>query len=303
MKTSRSKLYLPWIRFATILAMIAICIIFYIMITRYLVWKDNELAKESFLDFSTKTNVGVVSMIKKPKNIDTWLNKHRNMGICHFYIRLEETPELEEYLEQQPDITLQKGKSSGVNEYGEIQTRQNKWVDEAFKIAKSDNTPTKWLIHIDSDEILQGDLKKVQELPDNVQTFWMQNKEAKFDKIPGEQDNCFSAKKFVNCGKKGSGCVSYVNGKSGGRVDSDVHSLGPHRMHSSKESESIKLEDLEVEHYESCDFNTYKQKFKNLSIQDKKNDIPFSYYNESIEAAKENNDDKLQEVFKKYRVV
>ena len=303
MKTSRSKLYLPWIRFATILAMIAICIIFYIMITRYLVWKDNELAKESFLDFSTKTNVGVVSMIKKPKNIDTWLNKHRNMGICHFYIRLEETPELEKYLEKQTDITLQKGTSNGVNEYGEIQTRQNKWVDEAFKIAMSDNTPTKWLIHIDSDEILQGDLKKVQELPDNVQTFWMQNKEAKFDKIPGEQDNCFSAKKFVNCGKKGSGCVSYVNGKSGGRVDSDVHALGPHRMHSSKESESIKLEDLEVEHYESCDFNTYKKKFKNLSVQDKKNDIPFSYYNESIEAAKENNDDKLQEVFKKYRVV
>ena len=78
--------------------------------------------------------------------------------------------------------------------------------------------------------------------------------------------------------------------------------FGPHRMQSSKESESIKLEDLEVEHYESCDFNTYKQKFKNLSVQDKKNDIPFSYYNESIEAAKENNDDKLQEVFKKYRV-
>ena len=84
MKKSKSKLYLPWIRFATVLAMIAICIIFYILITRYLQWKDNELTQESFLDISNKTNVGIVSMIKKPKNIDTWLNKHRDLGVCHF---------------------------------------------------------------------------------------------------------------------------------------------------------------------------------------------------------------------------
>ena len=37
-------------------------------------------------------------MMKSPKNIDTWLRKHRNLGIQHFYIRLEETPDLEEYL-------------------------------------------------------------------------------------------------------------------------------------------------------------------------------------------------------------
>lgn len=303
MKISRSKIYLPYIRFATVLAMIAIFMIFYIVITRYIKWKDEELTKESFLDSSEKTNVGIVSMIKKPKNIETWLKKHRDLGICHFYIRLEETPELEEYLEQQPDVTLQKGTSTGVNEYGEIQTRQNTWVNEAFRLAKGDQTPTKWLIHIDSDEILQGNLKKVQELPDNVRTFWMQNKEAKFDKVPGETDNCFSAKQFANCGKKGSGCVSYVNGKSGGRVENDVECNGPHRMKSVQEEDSIKLDDLEVEHYESCDFNIYKQKFKNLAVQDKKNDIPFSYYNESIDAAKQDDDNKLQQIFEKYRVV
>ena len=303
MKISRSKIYLPYIRFATVLAMIAIFMIFYIVITRYIKWKDGELTKESFLDSSEKTNVGIVSMIKKPKNIETWLKKHRDLGICHFYIRLEETPELEEYLEQQPDVTLQKGTSTGVNEYGEIQTRQNTWVNEAFRLAKGDQTPTKWLIHIDSDEILQGNVKKVQELPDNVRTFWMQNKEAKFDKVPGESDNCFSAKQFANCGKKGSGCVSYVNGKSGGRVESDVECNGPHRMKSVQEEDSIKLDDLEVEHYESCDFNIYKQKFKNLAVQDKKNDIPFSYYNESIDAAKQDDDNKLQQIFEKYRVV
>ena len=67
-------------------------------------------------------------------------------------------------------------------------------------------------------------------------------------------------------------------------------------------NESVKLDDLEVEHYESCDFNIYKQKFKNLSVQDKETKIPFSYYNESIKAAKDDDDDKLQEIYKKYRV-
>ena len=303
MKISRSKIYLPYIRFATVLAMIAIFMIFYIVIRRYIKWKDRELTKESFVDSYEKTNVGIVSMIKKPKNIETWLKKHRDLGICHFYIRLEETPELEEYLEQQPDVTLQKGKSTGVNEYGGIQTRQNTWVNEAFRLAKGDQTPTKWLIHIDSDEILQGNLKKVQELPDNVRTFWIQNKEAKFDKVPEESDNCFSAKKFVNCGKEGSSCVSYANGKSGGRVESDVECNGCHRMKSVQEKDSIKLDDLEVEHYESCDFNIYKQKFKNLAVQDKKNNIPFSYYNESIDAAKKDDNNKLRQIFEKYRVV
>ena len=93
-----------------------------------------------------------------------WLKKHRDLGVCHFYIRLEETPELEDYLDSQQDVTLQKGSSTGINEYAEIQNRQNKWVDEAFEEAKSDNTDTEWLIHIDSDEIISGDLKKVQEL-------------------------------------------------------------------------------------------------------------------------------------------
>lgn len=301
---SKSYLYRSWIFTATILAIFAICIGFYIIITKYLTWKSGEIYKESFLSKTeNKTKVGVVSMMKKPKDIDVWLKKHRDLGVCHFYIRLEETPELEDYLDSQQDVTLQKGSSMGINEYEEKQNRQNKWVDEAFEEAKSDNTDTEWLIHIDSDEILSGHLKKVQELPKEVRTFWMSNKEAKFDKIPEKSDQCFQAKTFAKCGEKDSGCVSYANGKSGGRVSSDVTSFGPHRMKSTNEKDSVKLKDLEVEHYESCDFDIYKDKFKGLSVQDKNNNIPFSYYNESIEAAKENDDNKLREIYSKYRVV
>ena len=304
MKISRSRFYKPWILFATILAMVAICIIFYIIITKYLTWKSNEI-RENFLDnpFSNSSNVGIVSMMKQPKDIKTWLKKHRELGIKHFYIRLEETPDLEEFLESQDDVTLKVGNSNGVNEYGEIQTRQNKWVNQSVELAKLDGNNVQWLIHIDCDELLKGNLNKVQELPENVRTFWIQNIEAKFDKIPTKEDNCFQASKFAKCGSKDSGCVSYANGKSGGRVASDVSCFGPHRMKSKLEKdESVKLDGLEVEHYESCDFDIYKQKFKNLSVQDKENNIPFSYYNESIDAALENDDNKLKSIYRKYRV-
>lgn len=304
MKISRSRFYKPWILFATILAIFGILILFYIVMTKYLTWKSNEI-QENFLDSSPKynSNIGIVSMIKEPKNIDTWLEKHRTLGIKHFYIRLEETPDLEDYLESQPDVTLQVGNSTGVNEYDEKQRRQYKWVNQSFELAKLDGNDVQWLIHIDGDEILRGDLKKVQDLPEDVRTFWIQNIEAKFDKIPGKEDNCFNASKFAKCGTKDSGCVSYANGKSGGRVASDVSCFGCHRMKSKLEkNESIKLEGLEVEHYESCDFDIYKQKFKGLSVQDKENKIPFSYYTESIKAAKEDDDNKLQEIYQKYRV-
>ena len=304
MKISRSRFYKPWILFATVLAIFGILILFYIVMTKYLTWKSNEI-QENFLDSSPKynSNIGIVSMIKEPKNIDTWLEKHRSLGIKHFYIRLEETPDLEDYLESQPDVTLQVGNSTGVNEYDEKQRRQYKWVNQSFELAKLDGNDVQWLIHIDGDEILRGDLKKVQDLPEDVRTFWIQNIEAKFDKIPGKEDNCFNASKFANCGTKYSGCVSYANGKSGGRVASDVSCFGCHRMKSKLEkNESIKLEGLEVEHYESCDFDIYKQKFKGLSVQDKENKIPFSYYTESIKAAKEDDDNKLQEIYQKYRV-
>ena len=80
--------------------------------------------------------IGVISMIKDPKNIETWLKHHRGLGISRFYIRLEDTPGLESKLNAMPDIHLKIGKSTGVNEYDEIQTRQHSWVNEALKNRK-----------------------------------------------------------------------------------------------------------------------------------------------------------------------
>lgn len=302
---SRSKNYTFWIKLATVILMLITCYTFYVTIVRYLKWKSSQLPKEQFIGdlFDKNTNIGIVSMIKDPKNIETWLKTHKDMGIKHFYIRLEETPELQEYLEKREDVTLQLGQPTGVNEYDEKQVRQNKWVNEVLQKAETDGNGIKWLIHIDGDELLHGDLSEVQDLPEEVRTFWMVNKEAKFSRVPKKEDSCFDASKMADCDKKLGSCVSYANGKGGGRVANDVRAIGPHRMKSTLEKNGgRKLKKLVVHHFESCDFDIYKKKFKQLSVQDKKLDIPFSYYNESIEAAKSENDDELYRVYEKYRV-
>tara|TARA_B100001287_G_scaffold253183_1_gene235666 strand:- start:7575 stop:8507 length:933 start_codon:yes stop_codon:yes gene_type:complete len=302
---SRSKNYTLWIKLATLCLMVLTCYAFYVIIVRYLKWKSSQLPKESFIGqlFDTSpTNIAIVSMIKDPKNIDTWFEKHKELGIKHFYIRLEETPELAEYLEKRDDVTLQLGQSTGVNEYDEKQVRQDKWVNEALQLAQTDKRGIKWMVHLDGDELLHGDLTEIQELPDDVHTFWMNNEEAKFNHVPNKKDNCFSASKMAKC-SKGEGCVSYGNGKGGCRVGSDIKSYGPHRMKSSLEKNGgRKLNKLVVQHYESCDFDIFKKKFKQLAVQDKKLNIPFSYYNESIDAAKNNDEEKLYKIYEKYRV-
>jgi len=193
----------------------------------------------------------------------------------------------------QPDVYLKINSSTGVDEYNSIQTRQNQWVDEALKLA---NGNVSWLIHIDCDEMLDGNLKEIYDLPDNVDTFWFQNVEAVYADVPTEYDNCFNAAKFLDCSNEY--CVSYVNGKSGGRVTPDVSSNGPHRFKSTRPDSEVKLQMI-LKHYESCDFQVYKNKFKHLASKAEVSTIPFPYYVDSIKAS--HSDEELKEVFRKYR--
>ena len=237
-------------------------------------------------------------MMKNPKNIETWLEMHRTLGIDKFYIRLEDSPELVASLKSQPDVKLDISQSSGVNEYVEIQNRQGKMVENALLEARKDGID--WLIHIDSDEILRGDLEEIKHLPETTRTFWMQNYEALYSNVPSENDNCFRAKKFMDCSV--DKCVSYVNGKGGGRTTKDVSVAGPHRFVSSLTDDDKPRIKVVVEHYESCDFEKYKEKYMNLSKQSTNNHIPFPYYNDSIEAAKSGGEEELMSTYVKYRV-
>ena len=242
--------------------------------------------------YSSAKRVAIVSCIKNPKNIETWLKLHRDMGISRFYIRLEDTPELVDYLRSQSDVRLTVGDSNSVDEYSDLMSRQSEMVDTSIGLCKKDGID--WLIHIDCDEVLNGNLGEIKNLSSDVGTFWMQNYEAKYNKIPSESDNCFKSSKFINCH---SGlCASYANGKGGGRVDVS-ESNGPHRFKSNLKE--VKLKSLIVRHYESCDFNQYIAKYKRLANSDVSS-IPFPYYKESILA--EGDVSKLSEIYKKYRV-
>ena len=248
----------------------------------------------SFLRKSSSIQtIALVTLIHKPKNIETWLKIHRDLGISRFYIQLENTPELVDFLKLQPDVTLTVFISNDSNQYTTLQKRQIDFTNKILKICKED-----WLIHIDSDEILHGNLNEILSLPENVQTFWMQNVEAVYADIPESSDNCFEAIEYRDCSTSGSGCVSYINGKGGGRVVHGVKSNGPHRFKSNNGIE-VKL-NMVVRHYESCDFDQYVKKFSRLSKGAKLNEIPFEYYRDSILA--NGNVDTLKEVYKRYRV-
>jgi hypothetical protein len=236
--------------------------------------------------------IGIVSCIKNPKNIETWLGLHRDIGISRFYIRLEDTPELVEFLQSQPDVHLVVADSKSADEYADLMGRQSRMVDTSLELAKKDGVA--WLIHVDCDEVLEGDLGEVRNLSDSVGTFWMQNYEAMYDNIPKSSDNCFVGSKFVDCSK--GVCASYANGKGGGRVGVS-QANGPHRFKSSLKE--VRLGSVIVKHYESCDFDQYIAKYKRLANSDVSS-IPFQYYKESIQA--DGDVDKLGKIYEKYRV-
>jgi hypothetical protein len=276
---------------------------FVYVLIHYFQWKSQE----AFQQNEDVDKIGTVTMMKDPKDVETWLHKNRETGIAHFYIRLEDSPNVLPFLQKQDDVTVFEGESSGVNEYKDIQTRQVKMVDDCLEKAQTDGNQIKWLIHMDSDELIDGDLDEIRRQPENVHTFWMQNEEAKFDKIPRKQDNCFVASKFYDCAKRPDKCVSYGNGKGGARVCPDTSSNGPHRCKSKKSgAKEVKLETVKIKHFESCDFDSYKKKFTHLSKQDQttNDSIPFAYYKESITAALSNNGDdaQLEQVYMKHRI-
>lgn len=226
----------------------------------------------------------IALLMRKPVDLPLWLKHHRELGFGHFYFRVEDTPGLEEYLKTQDDITYEIADSDTQNNYETLQTRQVEFVNKC--IEQSNNIS--WIFHIDSDELMEGNLEFLDELPEDVKILKIQNVEAIYD---GSEKTCFDAKSFVKCFRSGS-CRSYANGKAGGRcIKGEVQALGPHDfsykgIHNGKNLYEVPFEQLHVLHYDSCSFGAWAEKFKHLSKKDNSDDnIPFPYYKESIAIA------------------
>jgi len=255
---------------------------------------NSMVYSESFVNIlsgNKSSNIAFASLMKNPTDLPLWLKYHRNLGIKRFFIRLEDSLSWEDYLKDMDDVVLEIGNSDTEgNNYSSLIDRQIKFVNETLEKAKS-MKDIEWLIHIDADELLHGDIGVIESLPENIKTIKMENAEAIFEE--SKRGSCFSSTNFIKCNEV-SQCKSYINGKAGGRIhDPRVICLGPHDFGYKDATEDVNkkipFDKLHILHFEGCTFGGWVEKFYHLS-KNNKTDLPFAYYKESIEKAKDTYD-------------
>ena len=300
---------------------------------------------------SSDKKVAIVAMMRDPIDVDEWLNYHLSKGVSAFYIRLEvattdpTTDPIARLLLTYPQVTLDVGhsehseqvtvESEGNSEGpGHAQmVRQRAHVTLSIERARKDGVD--WLVHIDSDELLECKGRVADAIETDVadagvdtQTLVIKNVEAVYDRSAIENTyavaakpnpitkGCFSYKDVHSC--EAGKCVSYANGKSIGRVSPFLREAGVHRFRydttktnaTNATNNEIVMKSLRLVHFESCDFSQYVEKFMKLSRSEKL-DFPFPYYNESIAVARspacmsksESCRSMFAEVYKKYRTL
>lgn len=269
----------------------AFVIIIVIMIHMVMAW---NFVRDIEAFTPPKSNVAIATLARKPVDFPIWLEYHRKIGVQRFYIRLEDTPGMEDYLAAQKDVDLEVSTSdkSG-NNYETLMHRQAEYVNKAMRKAKDEGMH--WVFHIDSDEMIHGQLNLLDGLDAKYKCVRMQNAEAVFTE---NEYTCFSAVKFIKCGGDAP-CRSYTNGKGGGRVVDGVELAGPHHFafNGQMEGENVyeaPFEKLHVLHFDACSLGGWIEKFAHLS-KNAQNNVPFAYYKESMDAAV-----KAYEVYKKH---
>lgn len=243
-----------------------------------------------------KSKVAIALLMRRPIDLPIWLKHHRKIGISHFFIRLEDSPGWEDYLVTQKDITYEISSSdkSG-NNYETLMYRQLEFVNKS--LVKAKNMGIDWVFHIDSDELLHGSLAELDGLKEKHKCVRITNAEAVFKE---DEDTCFSAVKFLKCSKNAP-CRSYINGKGAGRAIDGVSLQGPHHFGYNGEVHGdnvyeMPFEKLHVLHFDACSFGAWAEKFQHLG-KNKKDNVPFPYYKESIDVAV-----KAYDVYKKHNM-
>ena len=261
-------------------------IVIIISIVLFILLVLNICSQSSLFVQSLKPNLAIASMMRKPTDLPLWLKHHRSIGIKHFFIRIEDSPGLEDYLITQPDVTFEIGQSdpSG-NNYLTQQYRQIEFVNKSIHMAKHKNI--QWIFHIDSDELLNGSFDFLTTLPQTTKCIVYENAEALFDE---NQQHCFASKTFLRCSLNAP-CRSYANGKAAGRIEDHVTLGGCHNFayHNKIEGDHVfyvPFDTLHVLHFDSCSLGTWIEKFHHMSKKTTA-DIPFPYYHNSIKLASE----------------
>jgi len=103
---------------------------------------------------SVAPHIGIVSMTKRPADLQTWLLYHRERcGISRFYLRVEDTPELAALLDAPPwSECVQVTFSTGHRDYFQQMDRQDQHIATILPAARA--VGLDYLLHIDDDELL-----------------------------------------------------------------------------------------------------------------------------------------------------
>lgn len=129
-----------------------------------------------------------------------------------------------------------------------------------------------WLIHIDMDEILYATRLELEVIFSNPNVghvvftnhealpIWSSNnvfEDCRYFKVNGQHAKWdFTPWYFL----------AYVNGKSAGRVNPNLHSIGPHQF-GGYQGECLKsLPKPFLLHYPNCTFDLWKKKYENLGV-------------------------------------
>uniref|UniRef100_A0A7S4C407 Glycosyltransferase family 92 protein n=1 Tax=Chrysotila carterae TaxID=13221 RepID=A0A7S4C407_CHRCT len=236
---------------------------------------------------SPKLKVGITLMTRKPHRFDWWLRYHRNLGICHVFVHVEDTPELLPLLDSDEfagfvtvttgdDNSLDTHNPNSPDNYYTLMQRQEEQVRRSVVSAR--RMGIQWLFHIDDDELLhltEPFSRLVRELGSDVTCITFVNIEATPKSLNAEcvfeEIDTFSQHLML----------AYRNGKSAGRVSvADWH--GPHRF--TGRYCVVPVERACILHFESCTYEQWRNKFiKHKEMGEaKKNDIPFPFYRDSV---------------------
>lgn len=200
-----------------------------------------------------RPKVAIVSLVKEPHAMQTWVDHHKErMKIDTFYLFADDDQEDLGLADPQVQVVKNwKGRlgyawDKDLDEPANVRVRQELIFNEALRMAKQDNV--KFVIHIDSDELLWGDVPSdvFSRYPDS-DAFHMKNEELAPDRM--DYQNCFlEGHKFHSDPRR---FTAYGNGKAAGRVGACEWN-GPHFISGQRSVTELPEDELKVLHYPSC---------------------------------------------------
>ena len=240
----------------------------------------------------------ICTMISKPFNFETWLDYHFSLGFDYIFLRVENTPELENLLSNYPKvIAYYDNDPDTYNNYWTIQDRQInflKSINRRLVELKID-----WVFfNIDCDELICTE--NLDNILNNISPKYnvleISNYEAVYpnDNVsnPFLETNTF----------RFDGLKAYCNGKSAIRVTHKIPTHVPHTFKGIKTK--LQSNKICILHFESSTFQRWYDKFKGYinSDDDKISSIPFPFYRNSIEIIKRGDIEEARKFYNQHKV-